>query len=95
MQGIEFEEDSSFSRLSPRASQIPSGKPSFMLRALKKVGVIDKTTANFILLGVAVIFFGVAIFLYAGIFGDNIPSKQTAEQIADKVRILREMENLK
>ncbi|MBI5077907.1 MAG: hypothetical protein HZB11_00880 [Candidatus Yonathbacteria bacterium] len=65
MQGIEFEEDKNFSGLSKTAPQALEAKPSLMMKLLERIGVVDKTTANFILLGVAAIFFGVTIFLYA------------------------------
>lgn len=65
MQGIDFEDDRNFSGIS---SQIPTQREgsSLLMGLLAKVGVVDKTTANFILLGVAAIGFGVTIFLYAG-----------------------------
>lgn len=65
MQGIDFEDDRNFSGIS---SQVPtqSTEPSFMMGVLAKVGVMDKTTANFILLGIAATGLGVTIFLYAG-----------------------------
>lgn len=67
MQGIEFEEDRSFSGPSKTASQVPAEKPSLVMGLLEKMGIADKTTANFILLSVAAIFFGITIFLYSGI----------------------------
>lgn len=65
MQGIDFEDDRNFSGIS---SQIPAQREglSLVMGLLAKMGIADKATANFILLGVAAIGFGVTIFLYAG-----------------------------
>lgn len=70
MQGIDFEDDRNFSGIS---SQVPaqSAEPSFMMGVLAKIGVMDKTTANLVLLGVAAIGLGVTIFLYAGALGEK------------------------
>lgn len=63
MQGIEFETDQS-----PVVEyQNTTQKRSGMMRLLGKLGIDDPILANFVLLGLAAIFFGVAIFLYAGI----------------------------
>ncbi len=43
-----------------------------MMRLLASVGVADSATANYILLGVAAIFFGITIFLYAGVFAEPV-----------------------
>lgn len=67
MQGIEFEEDKSFSASSTGAEQVYERKTGFITGLLLKIGIVDKTTANLILLGLAVIFFGIAIFIFAGI----------------------------
>lgn len=95
MQGIEFEEDRNFSGLSTQAQQRPAPKQSLIMGLVAKMGITDTATANYILLGVAMLFFGIAIFLYAGVLGENIPSKQSADQIAAQLRVLREMQNLK
>lgn len=67
MQGIEFEDDRNLSGLVTKMVVKPASGQSSMIRILAKVGIEDKTTANYILLGVSVVFFGVTIFLYAGI----------------------------
>lgn len=69
MQGIEFEDDKNLSGLLTKVP-VQSAKPSFMMGILAKIGVIDKTTANFILLGVAAAGLGVTIFLYAGLLSE-------------------------
>lgn len=70
MEGIQFEEDREYSGLKGRAVQGSAEKQSFMMWLLEKAGVEDKTTANFALLGVAVVLFGITLFLYAGIFAE-------------------------
>lgn len=67
MQGIDFEDDRNLSGLATRVL-VQTAKPSFMMRLLTRVGVEDTAVANYILLGVAAIFFGITIFLYAGVF---------------------------
>ncbi|MEK7568807.1 MAG: hypothetical protein AAB497_01700 [Patescibacteria group bacterium] len=71
MQGIDFEDDRNFSGISSRIP-VQTAKPSFMMRLLASVGVADSATANYILLGVAAIFFGITIFLYAGVFAEPV-----------------------
>ena len=87
MQGIEFEDDGNYNGLQTRASQVPVGKPSFMMRLLAKAGIIDKTTANLILLGLALIFFGITIFLYASAL--SVPQKNWALD----AKAIKEMHN--
>lgn len=67
MQGIEFEDSKDFQGLKVREVPHAVEKQSFMMGLLEKAGVEDKTTANFILLSIAAIGFGIATFLYAGI----------------------------
>lgn len=69
MQGIEFETDQSSPTPSSPLQPSPQ-KQAGMVRLLLNLGIADANTANFILLGIAAIFFGVAIFLYAGILGE-------------------------
>ena len=95
MQGIEFEEEKSFNTPPIVHSKEPTGRPSLILGLLIKIGVSDRTTANIILLGIALVFFGITIFLYAGILGNSMPSKQSADQIAVQARALREMPGIK
>lgn len=79
MEGIEFEENREYRGLSTKASQVSERKPSFMMRLLGRAGIVDKTTANLILLGVALIFFGITIFLYASAL--SMPQKNWALDI--------------
>ncbi len=95
MQGIEFEEDKDFSGLKAKAIEPTVTRQGFIMKFLEKGGISDKTTGNFILLGISMIFFGVAIFLYAGLFGKNIPSKENTQQITAQLRVLKEMQRIK
>lgn len=95
MQGIEFEEDNDFRGLKVRTVPSSIEKPSFIMNLLEKFGIADKTTANFILLGIAMVFFGITIFLYAGILGENVPSRQSAEQITAQLKAMREMQGIR
>lgn len=70
MQGIDFEDDRNLSGLASRVP-IQTAKPSFLMRLLARVGVEDIAVANYILLGVAAIFFGITIFLYADLLSNK------------------------
>lgn len=74
MQGIEFETDQTSNKY-PASVML---KQSWMIRLLEKAGVTDRATANFVLLGLAIIFFCITIILYAGFFG--VSEKRTIEQ---------------
>lgn len=66
MQNIEFDENKEI-----QGQTVPNSETqSFMMGLLEKVGVEDKTTANFILTGFAAIGFGITIFMYAGMFSE-------------------------
>lgn len=80
MEGIEFEDDKNQSVLSEINSQATVRKPSFMIKLLEKVGVTGKATANFVLLGITVIFFGIAFFIYSGLLNEDTNPSQTVEQ---------------
>jgi len=100
MQGIEFEEDKDFSGLKTPGLkvgtfEVPVQKHGPFLKLLEKIGIDDKTTGNFILLGVAAIFFGITIYLYAGLLGDGAQSIQSSEQIAAQQKVMREMMGIK
>lgn len=71
MEGIQFEEDREYSGLKARAVQGGAEKQSFMMGLLEKVGIEDKTTANFALLGVAIVLLGITIYMYSGIFAEQ------------------------
>ncbi|HAS85112.1 MAG TPA: hypothetical protein DCS23_03545 [Candidatus Yonathbacteria bacterium] len=66
MQDIEFEED-----IYKSTKMETTATPSLMKSILFKLGVKDVVIVNYILLGVAVFFFGVAIFLYADVLGSK------------------------
>ncbi|KKS58516.1 MAG: hypothetical protein UV24_C0021G0012 [Candidatus Nomurabacteria bacterium GW2011_GWA2_42_41] len=42
-----------------------------MKSILSKVGISDPMTANYVLIGIAVVFFGITIFMYAGLLGNE------------------------
>ncbi len=68
MQGMEFETDQ-INRASQSQYSTEKREPT-MVRWLIKLGINDPATANFILLGIAGIFIGITIFMYAGIFAE-------------------------
>lgn len=79
MQGIEFEENNDLQDLDK--STLTKVKSSFMVNMLKKAGVRDTATANFILIVIAVIFFGLTIYMYASILGEKIPSRGDMQKL--------------
>lgn len=95
MQGIEFEEGNNLHSLKAKTLSTPVAKQGFLMGLVEKTGIADKTTANFILLGIAMIFFGITIFLYAGILGESVPSKLSAEQITAQQKAMNEMLSIK
>ena len=92
MQGIEFEEDRNYQINTGADRQTATSRPSSIMKMVFKMGVSDPATVNYILLGLAAIFFGVAIFLYAGILGETKPQKMTAQQQLIQARTLMEMQ---
>lgn len=85
MQGIEFEEDKDYQGLKLKTFENTVARQGFIMRLLERIGVADTTTANFILLGIVAVFFGIAIFLYAGILSNgsivpNIPPDMLRNQ---------------
>lgn len=66
MQDIEFETDKNYLGGTYSQGGADSPQKSAMAQWLTKLGVTDPSLANYILVGVAGIFFGVTIFLYAG-----------------------------
>lgn len=86
MEGIQFEEDREYAGLKARAVDGGAEKQSFMMGLLEKVGITDKTTANFALLGVAIVLLGITIYMYSGIFAE--PKRDWAADA--KLRILME-----
>ncbi|HBB44191.1 MAG: hypothetical protein UW27_C0011G0017 [Parcubacteria group bacterium GW2011_GWA1_44_13] len=100
MQGIEFEDDKDFqglkaSGLKVGTFEVPVAKQGPFLKLLEKAGIDDKATGNFVILGIAAILFGIAMFLYAGILGENVPSKQSTEEIMAQLKVLKEMQKIK
>lgn len=69
MQDIEFEVDENHNRLAVLNRQSTASKQGPLVKLVMKLGVKDSRTANFVLLGVAIASFGVAIYLYLGVFG--------------------------
>lgn len=95
MQGIEFEEDKNFQGLKAQTLSAQVAKQGFLMSLLEKLGVNDKPAANLILLAIAAIFFGITIFLYAGVLGENVPSKQGVEEIIAQQKAMKEMMGIK
>lgn len=95
MQGIEFEEDKNYQGLKTQTLSTPVAKKGFLLKLLEKAGITDKSTANLILLSIAAIFFGITIYLYAGILGGNTLPKLSPEQMAEQQRVMKEMMGIK
>lgn len=95
MQGIEFEENNDIQELSPRVIKNYAVKQSFFMRLLEKARVADKTTANFILLGIAVLFFGIAIYIYSGLNKSPTDQKLTREQLQAQMKVLRGLRDSK
>lgn len=68
MQGIEFDDEKDLGIVSSTNFEVVEKEPSFTMKLLEKAGITDAAIANLILLGVAAIFFGLAIVVYAGLF---------------------------
>lgn len=88
MQGIEFEDDRSNqgSTVTDRGNR--NSRPSAMMRLLFKIGVSDPSAANYILLGIAVLFFGITIFMYADILSGG-PKKDPSLDARAALEMLR------
>lgn len=87
MQGIEFEDDNNYTlNQTAGAGEGAEHKASPLLRMVFKLGVTDIAIANYILIGVAVIIFGITIFIYADIlsgvkYDPTLDSKAISEMI--------------
>ncbi len=79
MQEIEFETDQ-VSRTSSSPYLTEKKEPA-MVKWLTKLGIKDEETANFVLLGIAGLFLGITIFIYAGLFAET-PRDLAAEKRA-------------
>lgn len=95
MQGIEFEDEKDLGIVSAVGAQTPEGKPSFMVSLLEKTGVTDKSTANLILLVIAIVLFGITIFLYSGLSNTKDSPRRTTEEITAQLKAIREMQLVK
>ncbi len=68
MSEVEFETDKTYSASAVGYST--EKKESTMVRGLIKLGIKDPETANFVLLGIAGLFLGIAIFMYADVLAE-------------------------
>lgn len=91
MQGIEFEDDKTYGNLEAKTFN-PQEKSGFIIKLLAKMGIEDRSTANFVLIVFAVFCFAYTIYLYAGLLGDGASRVLTQEQIAEQQKALREMQ---
>lgn len=87
MEGVEFEEQTGYSRPSSNGSYDSNERKSFFFKLFEKIGVVDKTTVNLILLALMAIFFGITIFLYAGILAGNKYDPVLEAQAIQKMNI--------
>lgn len=90
MEGIEF--DLGDKDLLNKAERVKT-KTSFLSNVLMQLGVSDPTIANLILASVAALFFGVAIFVYAGIMANNGPVTLSPAELSAGLRALSQMHN--
>lgn len=87
MQGIEFEDDRVYQEGTSLGSQDRYSRPSILTRLVFKLGVTDIAVVNYILLGVAAIFFGITIFLYADMLnGPKIDRSLDAKAVLENMR---------
>ena len=94
MEGIEFDLDNNQGlKSSSSAAGAASPRHSFLISLLAKMGVTDPTVANIILIGTAGLFFGIAIFMYAGILGEKATPKLSSVEISRGLKALSEMQN--
>lgn len=90
MQNVEFETDQI-----PGATNHPAKKEAWMVQMLMKMGVPSAGLANVILLAVAILFFGLTIWLYAGLLGGPKQIPLTPEQMAAQEQVMKQMEGMK
>lgn len=94
MEGIEFDVDGNQGLKNSPSNIIDVKKRnSFLVGLLVKIGVDDPAIANFILVGIAGLFLGVAVFLYAGILGNKETPKLSSDEIARGLKALSDMQN--
>ncbi len=94
MEGVEFDIDNTQTQqhLEAKAEQTRL-KNSPLYALLGKIGVTDPTAASVVLLGVAALFFGVAIFIYAGIVSDKASNNMDPAQEAAQIKELQAMQS--
>ncbi len=84
MEDIKFEVDQS-----PRMN-LSTAKESAFAKWIVKSGITDNTTtANYILVGIAVLFLSITIFMYARIFSEQeqIPFRAEEQQMMDDMSL--------
>lgn len=89
MEGIEFEEDKGFqpSRVNSGSSQ--EKRSSLILRLLKKAGITNRSTANLILLAIAVTAFVLSFYLYTGLNKEKAPTPLTPSEVSAQLMLMR------
>lgn len=100
MQGIEFDEDKGYQLNTVKPpEQKAEAEPSAITRLLFKLGVSDQTSANYILLGVSVVFFSIAIFFYNSVLEKYEHEKErptlTAREQTEQIRTIEDMRSPK
>lgn len=100
MQGIEFEEDKGYQLNTVKSPQQKTEtEPSAITRYLFKLGVRDQISANYILLGVSVVFFSIAIFFYNSVLEKYEHEKErptfTAGEQTEQIRTIEDMRSPK
>lgn len=94
MEGVEFDLDpNQGARDFSRHVSAVKTRPSFLIGLLAKMGIADPVVSNFILAGIAAIFFGISIFLYAGIIEKDAASKLSYTEVAAQLKVLEQMQN--
>ena len=66
-----------------------------MVKKLMDLGVPSAGLANMILLAVAIVFFGLTIWLYAGILGVPKQAPLTPEQMAAQQQMMQQQTGIK
>lgn len=88
MSGIEFEENGIYQTKTKLDGESINSKPGAMIQFLLKIGVKDINTANYILIGVAVVLFGIIIFIYSSTSKNAGVPKLTPEQQVEQIRFI-------
>lgn len=93
MGDIEFDLDNNQGLKNSSSNVEAQAKRSFLVGLLAKMGIADPAIANFILVGVAGLFLGIAVFIYAGVLGEKATPKLSSTEIARGLKALSEMQN--